>query len=125
MPRHPIPLGVVLGLAITGCAARTIESAHLGPPPAIESAIRDHYARHATENAGRCPQPHISSITNVEVLEDDPEQLVVRVRYSYGDRSVQADDPGAPECDAFAGRIFTVADTPGGLEVVETSEPRR
>lgn len=78
--------------------------------------------RRAADSARR---PYIASITDVEALDDTPEQLVVRVRYRYGDHIVEADDPGAPECDAFAGRIFTVADTPGGPEVVEMSAPRR
>lgn len=118
-------LAVILAILVAGCANRTIESAHFGPPSAIESAIRQYYARNATENAGRCRRPYVSTINAVEVLEDSPEQLVVNVRYTYGDRIVRRDESGAPNCFDFVGRTFTVVDTATGPEVVEMSEAWR
>jgi hypothetical protein len=108
-----------------GCAPRPIESSYIGPPAAIERAITGYYRANATEEAGQCLRPYIDGITEVEVLEDRPEELIVHLRYFYRDQVVDPSDRHGPAggCTGFNERIFVVADTLDGPRVVEMSGP--
>jgi hypothetical protein len=102
-------------LLLLGCSANRIESEHFGSAFAIEQAIRRHYARNASE--GNCFNPYIDGFTQLEVLEDTPDRLVVHARYFYRDRFRSGGGDGGP-CSGFGKRTFTLARGPEGDVVV-------
>jgi hypothetical protein len=70
----------------------------------------------------------MDGLTQVAVVDDQPDQVVLEVRYFYRDRF--KDDTGrsgfSRECTGFAGRRFTLAgDATGGVKVLEMTGPRR
>lgn len=101
---------------LLGCSTVQIESAHFGPSAAIESAIMRYYERHASEGGGRCFRPYIDGFTQLTVLEDTPDQLVVHARYFYRDRF--QDGGQGHVCGGFDERTFTLARGPDGDPVV-------
>lgn len=117
---------VLCVLSLAACAPAPFASSHIGPPAAIEGAIREYYRGHATEEAGQCLRPYIDGITAVEVVEDQPEELVVRVRYFFRDELVDQSNTVGPAsgCTGFGERTFVVVDTPAGPRAVEMTGPR-
>jgi hypothetical protein len=112
-----MPFAVIVVL-LAACTATRIESAHFGPPAAIERAIMRYYERHAIEGA-RCFYPYIDGFTKLTVLEDTPDRLIVRARYFYRDRMQEGDrGDGGHVCTGFNERTFTLARTPDGDPVV-------
>jgi len=99
---------------LLGCSAAPIESRYFGSSYAIESAIKRHYARSATE--GNCYYPTIDGFTRVTVLEDTPERLVVHARYLYRDfiQDGGGDDDGRStgRCTGYGERTFTLTRDP-------------
>jgi hypothetical protein len=120
-----LPFAALVGLV--GDCAGGIDSAHFGPPAAIERAITRHYERYAGE--GNCFNPYIDGFTRRTVLEDTPDQLVVHVRYFYRDRFQEGGGGrGGQICAGFGERTFTLArDADGGPVVIamtgEQDEP--
>jgi hypothetical protein len=105
-----VPFAVVVLLA--GCTGPQIESPYFGPPGAIERAIRLYHERHASEGGGRCFQPYIDGFTNLTVIEDTPDRLVVDARYFWRDRFQQGGQgEGGQNCAGFNERTFTLAHT--------------
>jgi hypothetical protein len=102
-----------LGLLLAGCSGAGIESAHFGPPAAIERLIMRHYARYASE--GSCFNPYIDGFTQLTVLEDTPDRLVIDTRYFHRDR---VHDDGRGGCTGFGERTFIVARDADGAPVV-------
>ena len=87
-----------------------------------------YYEAHATEQHGYCPTPYIDGLTQVQVVDNQPERLVVNVRYLY--RDWQKNGNGAStdgnECTGYSGRSFTFGKDPaGGAKVLEMTGPRR
>ncbi|MGH6899296.1 MAG: hypothetical protein ACREJ5_22555 [Geminicoccaceae bacterium] len=119
MPRlWLIPFCVILALLL-GCSGAQIESAHVGPPAAIEGAITRHYERYASE--GNCFNPYIDGVTRLIVLEDTPDRLVVRARYFYRDRFHDGGQGHGARGHGYRGfgeRTFTLARGSGGVPVV-------
>jgi hypothetical protein len=102
---------MALGLAalLAGCASPRIESAHLGPPGAIERAMMAYYERHASEGGARCVNPYIDGFTALTVLEDAPDELVVRARYFWRDRVQEGGQSGfGMTCSGFDERTFVI-----------------
>jgi hypothetical protein len=122
----PLPF-FVIAVLLLGCSGTRIESAHFGPPAAIERAITRHYERYASE--GNCFNPYIDGFTRRTVLEDTPDQLVVHVRYFYRDRFQEGGGGrGGQNCAGFGERTFTLTrDADGGPVVIamtgEQDEP--
>ncbi len=116
---------VLCALGLAACGPGPIESSYLGPPDAIERAIREYYRVNATEEVGQCLRPYMDGITAAEVVEDRPEELVVRVRYFFRDQLVDPSDSLGPAsgCTGFGERIFVLADTLDGPRVVGMSGP--
>ena len=118
MPRFwLVPFSVVV--LLVACSGARIESAYFGPPGAIERAIRLYHERHASEGGGRCFRPYIDGFTNLTVIEDTPDRLVVEARYFYRDRFQQGGaGEGGQTCTGFNERTFTLARDPDGRPVV-------
>jgi hypothetical protein len=133
--RRLFSLGLTLAL-LAGCATR-LPSASFAKPAALNRAMMAYYDAHATEEHGYCLTPYIDGLTHVDVVDNEPDKLVVDVRYFYRDRSKydRAQNQSAPshaqstthhECTNFAGRQFTFGKTKTGqVEVLDMTGPRR
>jgi hypothetical protein len=88
----------------------------------LRSEIKRFYARHASEEGGRCNRPYIDAITKVDVLEDTPEQWMAKIRYRYLDR-LRDEDPDSDRkvCFGFASRIFTLVPVDSSVVVTDMS----
>ena len=98
----------------------------------LTSAIKDHYAAHATEEQGGCRSPKIDSILQRDVLAGTADgQDVMTVRYSYFDRHADMDQNldrlvylNQP-CGGIGEREFRLSRGPVGYEVIAMSGERR
>jgi hypothetical protein len=79
--------------------------------------VQRYYEARATEENGRCRAPLLDGVLNTTVLQDDPQRLVVRMRYLYRDHTAEL--RGA--CIGFGDRTFTIDKGPDGLTVVDMS----
>lgn len=115
----------LLALAyLSGCTS-------LPPRDDLAAEVAQYYAKHASEEDGRCTQPEIATVTKRKVLASRGEVTRLRVRYSYFDASA----PGATDwtrvlqaeraCTGFAERDFTLVATDLGYKVLEMSGPVR
>jgi hypothetical protein len=123
MPKRSFCLAFVMVLA-AGCAASRVPQTGLGDPRAIERAVMSHYARHATEENRTCLSPFMYGLTQVEVVEEQPERLLVDVRYLYRDRN--RDDLGdglGRACTNYGERRFTLRKEGAGVEVIDMTGP--
>jgi uncharacterized protein YceK len=128
-------LGLTVAL-LAGCATR-LPRTSFAEPAALDRAMTAYYDAHATEEHGYCLTPYIDGLTHIDVVENQPDKLVVDVRYLYRDRSKYqgAQNPSAPsgthstthdECTNFAGRQFTFGKGKSGeVEVLDMTGPRR
>lgn len=106
-------------LLLAGCAATPIQSQYFGSSFAIESAIKRHYARYATER--NCYNTTIDGFTRVTVLEDTPSRLVVHARYLYRDLTHDGGgDNGRStgRCTGYGERTFTLSRSPDTGSIV-------
>jgi len=124
MIRSRLFAAATLIAAVAGCTTA-------GPPGdrSLEQEIVRYYARHAAEKNFTCLAPEIRGITRMEVIEDTPERLVVRVRYNwvdsvYGEQEVEGMGVTLRHCNGFAERVFTI-DRRDGMRVVDMSGPKR
>jgi hypothetical protein len=124
MTTRTIGLTSVL-LLLAGCAASRMPATSFAEPQELERTVMRYYERHATEENRTCLSPYIDGFTRVEVVEEQPDRLVVDARYFYRDRS--KDDTGengfGRECTGYADRRFTLAKSGEGVEVVEMTGP--
>lgn len=112
----------------------------LAGEPGLLFQVKQYYERNATEEAGYCTSPILDGVVGSEVVADDEDELVVRVRYAYRDAVRDdedcEDDPAFrparclnPRCRGWNERTFTIARTADGLEVVgmsgATEDPSR
>jgi hypothetical protein len=107
-----------------GCTASRVPETGFGDPQAIERAVKSHYERHATEENRTCLSPFMYGVTRIDVVEEEPERLVLDVRYLYRDRN--RDDLGDAQgraCTNYAERRFTLRRDGPGFEVVEMTGP--
>ena len=126
MSMRPVCLSLIVLLA--GCSTGRLPGTSFAEPAALEQAMTRYYEAHATEQHGYCSTPYIDGLTQVQVVDNRPERLVVNVRYLYRDR--QKDGSGAStdgnECTGYAGRNFTFGKSEaGGVKVLEMTGPRR
>jgi hypothetical protein len=127
---------------IAGCANHQLPKTSFAKPAALQAAMTAYYDAHATEEYGYCSTPYIDGLTHVSVVDNQPDKLVVDVRYFYRDRSKNngTQSQGTPnhttgglthrtfhaECVNFAGRQFTLGkDKTGAVEVLDMTGPRR
>jgi hypothetical protein len=111
---------------LAGCATR-LPSARFAEPAALEQAMHRYYQNHASEEHGYCLNPYIDGLTQVAVVSNEPDRLVVDVRYLYQDRfKNDRGDNGGHECTGYAGRRFTFGKgADGAVEVLDMTGPRR
>jgi hypothetical protein len=117
----------LLAALVAGCATR-LPNTDFAQSAALEGAMKRYYEAHASEQYGYCLRPYIDGLSQVTVVDDQPQKLVVDVRYLYRDRLKDERDTGGfgRECVNYAGRQFTLAkNTAGGVEVLDMTGPRR
>jgi hypothetical protein len=125
MPKRSLCLAFVI-VVLAGCAASRVPRTGFGDPQALERAVMSYYARNATEENRTCLSPFMYGLTQVDVVEEQPERLVVDVRYLYRDRN--KDDRGdglGRECSNYGERRFTLGKDGAGVEVIEMTGPQR
>ena len=111
---------------LASCATR-LPSTSFAEPAALERAMARYYEAHASEEHGHCLQPYIEGLTQVAVVSDKPDRLVVDVRYLYRDRFMNdRGDNRGHECTDYAGRSFTFGKgKAGAIAVLDMTGPRR
>jgi hypothetical protein len=117
---------VVASMLVAGCAASRVPETGFGEPQVLERAVARYYERHATEENHICSNPYMYGLTQVDVVEEQPERLVVDVRYLYRDHN--KDDRGdslGRECSAYSERRFTLEKGAAGIEVLDMTGPQR
>ena len=112
-------------LLLAACAS-PVPATGFAEPQAIERTIERYYESNASEENQTCLTPYMDGLTEVAVVDEQPDRVMLDVRYFYRDRF--KDDGGngiGRECTGFAARQFTLAKTDAGLQVVEMSPSRR
>jgi hypothetical protein len=125
MPKRSLCLAFVMVLA-AGCAGSRVPETGFGDPQAVERVVTSYYERHATEENRTCLSPFMYGLTQVEVVDEQPDRLVVDVRYLYRDRN--KDDRGdglGRECTNYGERRFTLSKDDADFEVIEMTGPQR
>jgi hypothetical protein len=117
----------LLAALVAACAASRLPSTGFAEPAALERAMKRYYELHASEDRGQCLNPYIDGLTQVAVVDDQPERLVVDVRYFYRDRfkDDRGEDGFGSECTGYASRSFTFGKGAAGVEVLDMTGPRR
>ena len=96
--------------------------------PELASVIKRHYADHATEEAGACPNPKIDTIQERRLVDRSSDgHEVMMIRYSYYDPSVDMDEDWdrlvylSQPCGGLAERRFVLERSPVGYRVKSMS----
>ena len=113
---------------VAGCSTGRLPNTSFAQSGALERAMRSYYEAHASEDHGYCSSPYIDGLSQVHVVDEQPQRLVVDVRYFYRDwqKSNRGDSNGGNECTGFAGRSFTFGkDAADGVKILEMTGPRR
>jgi hypothetical protein len=121
MPKLYVGLAFATVL-VAGCAASQVPQTGFGEPQALEHAVMGYYE---TQNR-TCLSPYMYGLTQVAAVEQQPERLVVDVRYLYRDRN--KDDRGdglGRECSDYGKRRFTLRKAGEGFEVLDMTGPQR
>jgi hypothetical protein len=108
---------VLLALALAACNGVSGPGQDIAGVQGLRPVVQRYYEARATEENGRCRSPLLDGVLSATVLEDDPQRLVVRVRYLYRDHAAEL--RGA--CIGFGNRTFTIDKGPDGLTVVDMS----
>jgi hypothetical protein len=108
-------LVVLTGLVAAGCSTVQPVPGHPDAVPLIER----YYEDNAWEEGARCVRPSID-VTEVNVVENTPDRLVVDTRYYWRDDRADTDTYGNT-CNGFGSRRFTIS---GGRVVAMTGEQR-
>jgi len=111
-------LSALLALALAACSGLPSGAGQdLAGVPDLRPVVQRYYEARATEENGRCRAPLLDGVLNATVLQDDPQRLVVRLRYLYRDHTAEL--RGA--CIGFGNRTFTIERGPEGPTVVDMS----
>ena len=125
--RHPLVLALATALLLAGCAQDPARA--VAGRPDVEQAVRAFYQRHGAEENWRCLAPYMEAVTDWSVLEEHPDELIVRVRYFYRDWVKDDDDSGLgfPRriCQGFGERVFAIDLVPEPMTVSAMSGPSR
>lgn len=123
---------LLTGLALAGCG---YEGPAVAGYPGLQNRIMWYYGNNALEQNATCTQPRMRSITSAQIIDENPEAVVMRIRYYWLDEGQLDYDnngfvpmPGIPfqRCNGFAERTFTfVKMTDGNLQVRSMSGPQR
>ena len=85
-----------------------------------------YYETHASEENRTCLSPYMYGLTQVDAVEEQPERLVVDVRYLSRDRD--KDDRGdglGRECSDYGERRFTLRKAGECFEVLDMTGAQR
>ncbi len=125
---------MIRGAALAVLVLATVAACSFRPPPlagheGLAFEIQSYYADHGVEENGTCRSPEMRTITEVRVLEETAERLVLRLRYYFQDDAYGVyEDPEIPvrrlRCRGFRTRDFVI-DKRDGLQVVGMSGPTR
>ncbi|MGI9417553.1 MAG: hypothetical protein ACR2RA_06930 [Geminicoccaceae bacterium] len=123
----PLSLALIIPiLGMTGCAPGSQND------PGLATAIRAHYAAHATEEQGGCRSPQIDSIQDHRMMARSANgEEVMLVRYGYFDRHADMDAAYdklvhlSQPCGGIAERRFTLARSDLGYRVIDMSGERK
>jgi hypothetical protein len=112
---------------LVAACATSLPKTSFAEPATVKQAMQGYYEGHATEEYGYCSTPYIDGLTQVKVVTDQPDRLVLDVRYLYRDRFKQdRGDNRGHECTNYGGRRFTFGKSPAGnVEVADMTGPRR
>ena len=127
MSTRRLCLLLIVGL-VAGCAtSNQLPSTSFAQPAALEQAMNRYYEAHATEQHGYCSTPYIDGLTQVAVVDNQPDKLVVDVRYLYRDRQKDSrQNSFGSECVSYGGRSFTLGkNAAGAVRVLDMTGPRR
>ena len=110
------------GLWLAACGSG---SGWTGPPqvaeqPQIVDAIRRYYESNAAEENNACSWLSMS-VTQIDVVSDSRDTLVVDVRYFYNNLAHR----DSMRCRGFGERRFTLTRTADGLRVTDMTGERR
>ncbi|HFD16233.1 MAG TPA: hypothetical protein ENJ38_08015 [Rhodospirillales bacterium] len=117
-------LSSLLYLLLAGCVAATPADGVFAKYPGLERAIRKAYEDYAIERNGMCVNPVMQTITRSKVIRDDPEMLVVEVRYAWTSPTDNAGSGGSV-CNGFATRRFLFARQGKVFQLVDITGQRR
>ncbi|MGH6913155.1 MAG: hypothetical protein ACREH3_05565, partial [Geminicoccales bacterium] len=121
-------------LGLVGCTGDPSRAWQLAGQPGLLLKVQQYYESYGTEEGGRCSAPLLEGVARSEVLEDNPQQMVVGLTYYYRDWIRDGEDcsPLRPlrctvmrECRGFASRTFTIDKGQDGLTVVGMSGGQR
>ena len=108
------------GLLLAACATTPL----LPEYPDAPEQIRRSYQEHAWERGATCVLPRMDFISNIQVVEDTPDRLVVAVHYWWIDDTRQGGDFGSNLCTGRDTRTFTF-DRTAGLRIIGMSGEQR
>ena len=116
-------------MAISLIGACTLGS---GVDPGLDRVIKAYYAKHATEEDGKCRAPKIDTIQSHQSKSGSEASVdVVTIRYSYYDRHADMDSNwGAlfhlsQPCGGIAERDFSLVRTDLGYRVMDMKGEQR
>jgi hypothetical protein len=124
---------LAVAVSASGCAGLlvSVPDTSLAPGSEVQSLISTHYRAYATEDRGLCKRPYFSTISEVQVVEEEADRLVLEVGYFYRDRLRDEEDTNTIDdfgvrgsvkvCRGFDQRQFTLARQNGSLAVVDMS----
>ena len=125
MPHPAVCRSLVVILLLAACASR-VPATGFAEPQALERTIERYYESNASEENQTCLTPYMDGLTNVTVVEEQPDRLVLDVRYFYRDRFKDDRSNGVgSECTGYAQRQFTLVKTDAGLGVAAMTDSRR
>lgn len=123
MPKRPSALALALAL-LAGCAASPVPATSFAEPNDVQRAVMRYYEDHASEKNDTCLTPYMEGITQVSVVEETPERLVLDVRYLFRDRFKDDRNDGfGSECLGYRERRFTLGKGTAGVEVLDMTGP--
>ena len=124
------PLVILLFLVAAACSW---QGPSLAGYPGLQWQVMSYYNTHAVEQNAACPIPQMDAV-QAKVVDENPTQVVMNVRYHWFDDSQSSDNdlfPGGGSgalgyCNDWGERTFTFTKTSqGGLQVVSMTGPQR
>lgn len=134
---RPLALAAIaVAMTVAGCSDLA-QGPALAGYPGLSWQLESYYSARALEENAFCTTPRMTP-TQVQVVEDTPERLVLNVRYRYwndlafGTQVFPFEVNGFDRCTGWATRTFVVAKSVGGdagkpaaLSVTSMTGPQR
>lgn len=97
-------------LALAGCSTA---GQGIADWPDAQRAITNYYEQNALEESGDCPEVDMLGIGETRVIEDNAREVIVDVRYFWGDENTGRRGEGG-DCFGQGQRTFTLTPVTGG-----------